>query len=212
MLEKITHYAVPSFCKAPEPAKQTNNELMPKAWESRYTELDVQDIYLIRQDTTGAYTPQGACTDGTYLYRALVSEDSQPTKLQKLELHSGNIIKESLTTSYGHANDMCYKDGKLFIAHSSSTNIVYEVDANTFELVATHELPLTIWGIDYDPVNHLFIFGGVGSAFFSVYYPDFSFMYRIKPSNAFTGMVRQGIHANSNYIFVALDNAYGANI
>lgn len=212
MLEKITHYAVPECCRAPQPATSKDSELVPKAWESRYTQLDVQDIHLLRQDTTGAYTPQGACTDGTYLYRALVSEDNQPTKLQKLELHSGNIVKESLTTSYGHANDMTYKDGKLFIAHSSSTNIVYEVDATTFELVATHELPLTIWGIAYDPVSKLFVFGGVGSAFFSVYYQDFDFMYRIKPANAFTGMVRQGIHADSNYIYVALDNAYGANI
>lgn len=210
MLEKITHYAVPACCNTPTAAPQRDE--IPKAWETRYDELEVSEAFLLREDITGAYTPQGACTDGTYIYRALVSEDALPTLMQKINLATGVIELEALNNSYGHANDMCYKDGKLFIAHSSSTNIVYEVDAATFNLIATHELPLTIWGISYDPVNDLFIFGGVGSAFFSVYYPNFDFMYRIKPQNAFYGMVRQGIHADKNYIYVALDNAYGAKI
>lgn len=206
MLEKITHYAIPSCCKA------QSEESSNATHESRYDELVISSANMLRYDVTGAYTPQGACTDGTYIYRALVKEDDEPTKLQKLELATGKLVKESTALSFGHANDMTYRQGKLYIAHSSSTSTVYEVDAESFELLATHSVPLTIWGIAYDPVNDLFVFGGVGSAYFSVYYPDFSFMYRIKPQNAFYGLVRQGLHADSNYIYVALDNAYGAVI
>lgn len=205
MIEKLEHYAIKCG------NAQKDYTTIPKAWEGRYDELAVNSSHLIRNDVTGLYTPQGATTDGEYIYRALVWEDAAPTLLQKISIETGEIVFQRADTSFGHANDMTYRHGKLYIAHSSSTSTVYEVDAESFELLATRELPLTIWGIAYEPVNDLFVFGGVGSAYFSVYYAsDFSFMYRIKPQNAFTGTVRQGIHADANYIYVALDNAYGA--
>lgn len=215
MIEKISHYSIPKSCPStgtscPLPALDLS-QYMPKVWESRYTELKLSETeHLLREDITGLYTPQGACTDGTYLYRALVASDESATWIQKISLETGDIVAESKAESYGHANDMTYRDGSLYIAHSSSTSTVYKINATTFALETIYNLPLTIWGIAYDPVNDLFVIGGVGSAFFSVYYPDFSFMYRIKPQNPFYGMVRQGIHADSNYIYVSLDNAYGA--
>lgn len=213
MIKKLNHYAIPSSCgcSACEDTSAASS-LMPRAWESRYTEITPTAADVLRHDTTGAYTPQGACTDGTYLYRCLVSADEAPTRLQKIELVSGNIILESSAASYGHANDMTYRDGYLYIAHSSSTSTVYKVDAATLKHVETFSVPLTIWGMAYCPENDLFVFGGVGSGYLSVYYPDFKFMYRIKPQNAFYGMVRQGIHADGNYIYIALDNAYGTNL
>lgn len=205
----LKHYAIPCSCDPVEDHGVDLSSVAPRAWFTNHDELVPSDAHLIRDDVTGLYTPQGACTDGAYIYRALVAEDDLPTKLQKIYLATGEIVKESTALSFGHANDMTYRQGKLYIAHSSSTSTVYEVDADTFELLATHEIPLKIWGIAYDPVNDLFVFGGVGSAYFSVYYPDFSFMYRIKPDNPYTGLVRQGIFADENYIYVALDNAYG---
>lgn len=215
-INKISHYAIPKNCTSSGSKCPLNNidlsGYMPKAWETRYAGVEVGEGVTLREDVTGSYTPQGATTDGVYLYRALVSEDDAPTWLQKIDMATGAVVIEKINRSYGHANDMCFAKGHLYIAHSSSTSTVYEVDPNTFDLIATHEVPLTIWGIDYDATNDLFIFGGVGSAYLSVYYSDFSFMYRIKPENPFTGMVRQGIHVDSNYIYVALDNAYGAVI
>lgn len=216
MIQKISHYAVPKKCGNSGSgcpfAGLDLSGLIPKAYEPRYDELPLDESALYREDVTGAYTPQGACTDGTYLYRALVSSDEAPTKIQKFDLASGALIHEATSVSFGHANDMTFAKGYLYIAHSSSTSTVYKVDPNTFSLVETFTVPLTIWGIAYEPVNDLFIFGGVGSAYLSVYYSDFSFMYRIKPQNAFTGSVRQGIACDSNYIYIALDNAYGTVI
>lgn len=209
MLEKINHYALEHGCGCAIDSDVPGSSSIPKGWESRYDEITPALSNIFREDVTGAYTPQGATTDGTYLYRALVSEDSEPTWVQKIELSTGKVVKESKSTSYGHANDLCYAKGFLYIAHSSSTNILYKVNPDTLALVETINLPVTIWGIDYCAEYDLFILGSVGSAYFSVYYSDFKFMYRIKPDNPYYGLVRQGIHCDSNYIYVSLDNAYG---
>lgn len=219
MIKPIKHYAIPPKCEndPPKTCPAVDNidlsHLTPKAWEPRYDELKLDELNQLRADITGTYTPQGGCTDGTFIYRALVEEDNLPTRLQKLDLQ-GTLIKEVANTSYGHANDMtyCSKDNLLYIAHSSSTDIVYKVDPTTLELVDTIRIGKTIWGIDYNPNYDLFVLGGVGDAYFSVYTYDFKFMYRIKPDSTFTGSVRQGLTCTDNYIFVNLDNAYGTVI
>lgn len=216
MIKKLNHYAIPKNCNGGSPSCPLAcidlASIMPKAWEPRYTEITPDVADLIRDDETGVYTPQGACTDGDYIYRALVADDDQPTKLQKISMFTGEIVKEVLDTSYLHANGMCFAKGFLYIAHSSSTSIVSKVDPNTLQEVEKFNVAGAIWGIAYNPDADLFIVGNVGAAYLSVYYNDFSFMYRIKPQNAFTGAVRQGIHADGNYIYIALDNAYGAVI
>lgn len=214
MIKPLKHYAIPPKCQNDNSGCPFNaDSYMPKAWEPRYDELVLDDSNMLRNDVTGAYTPQGGCTDGTYIYRALVSSDEQPTKLQKLDM-LGNVVLEVTNTAYGHANDMtyCSKDGLLYIAHSSSTSIVYKVNPSTLELVDTINIGKTIWGLDYNATYDLFVLGGVGDAYFSVYTYDFKFMYRIKPDSTFTGSVRQGLTCTDNYIFVALDNAYGTVI
>jgi len=215
-ISKINHYAIPKNCNPSSSGCPLHGmdltSLIPKEWENRYTEVQLTEADVYLDDITGAYTPQGACTDGTYLFRAMVSSDEAPTKLQKIELASGQIVLESTSTSYGHANDMTYAKGYLYIAHSSSTSILYKVDPATLTLVDTINLPVTIWGISYCAENDLFILGSVGSGYLSVYYPDFKFMYRIKPVNPFYGLVRQGIHCDKNYIYISLDNAYGTVI
>lgn len=210
-IEKLSHYAIPNSCGCSTPRPSIDPSLfIPKAWESRYAELAFDESHVLRDDITDGYTPQGATTDGTYIYRALVRADEDGTWLQKIRISDGVIVKESKAISFGHANDLCYAHGKIYIAHSASTSVVYVVNRETFALENAFNLPTTIWGIDYEPKTDLFILGTVGSGYLSVYYPDFKFMYRIKPANAFYGMVRQGIACDSNYIYISLDNAYGA--
>lgn len=208
-LEKIRHYAIPCGCATPT---DPGANMIPKAWEPRFDELTASEAFLLRSDVTGRYTPQGACFGGGYLYRALVAEDTEPTMIQKINPATGEIVKERTLDVLGHANDLTYVKGEVYVAHSASTSTIYALDGETLELKRTFSVPSTIWGIEYEPENDLFILGTVGSAYLSVYYPDFSFMYRIKPQNPFYGFVRQGIAADKNYIYVALDNAYGAVI
>ena len=208
----LKHYSIPAKCQADNTGCPFTN-MVSQAWEPRYAELKLADGDLLRDEEFGEYTPQGGCTDGTFIYRAFVKADEEPTILQKLTL-DGQLVLSVANTSYGHANDMtyCSKDGLLYIAHSSSTNIVYKVNPDTLALVDTINVGPTIWGIAYNEVDDVFVLGNVGAAYLSVYTYDFEFMYRIKPQNAFSGSVRQGITCDGNYIYVNLDNAYGTQI
>lgn len=182
---------------------------VPRAWLSRYTEVEINDNRLLREDITGAYTPQGGCVYDGYIFRALVKADDEPAKIQKIEISSGKIVKETEYT-VGHANDLFIKEGYLYVVHSSSTNIIYQFTLD-LEFLAVEQTGPTRWGQAYNSTDKIDVIGNVGSAYFSVY-KDGVFLYRIKPDNAFSGMVRQGIFCTDNYIGVVLDNAYGAVI
>lgn len=192
-----------------KPACSEPGDYVPKAWLTKYTEVSLPSEPF-RKDITGAYTPQGGCVHGPYIYRAMVKEDNEPAIIQKIRISDTTIVKE-ITYTVGHANDMFVKDDKLHILHSSSTNIVYEFTLD-LEFLAVEQSGPTRWGQAYNSVDKLQVIGTVGSAYFSVYYADGAFMYRIKPDNAFSGLVRQGIFCDENYIGVVLDNAYSANI
>ena len=178
-------------------------------WFTRYTELPLNQP--LRDDITGAYTPQGGCVHNGFIYRAMVKEDNEPAIIQKIRISDGVIVKENRNNPLGHANDMFVKNNVLHVLHSSSTNIVYRLDIDSLEILGTDSEGPTRWGQAYNAVDGLDVIGTVGSAYFSVY-NDGKFMYRNKPDNAFSGFVRQGIFCTENYIGVVLDNAYGAVI
>lgn len=187
-----------------------NDSELPKAWLTKYTDIKLADSEVIRNDITGAYTPQGGCVDGAYIYRALVKEDNEPAIIQKIRITDGAIVTET-TYTVGHANDMFVKDNVLHILHSSSTNIVYRFSIDKLEFMGVNQEGPTRWGQAYNPVDGVDVIGLVGSAYFTNYIGN-TFFYRNKPENAFSGLVRQGIFCNENYIGVVLDNSYGAVI
>lgn len=211
MIKKIENPYIPDEFNSSLGCCKKDSGSVPKSWLTKYTEIDLSEATTLRYDITGKYTPQGGCVSGAYIYRAMVREDHLPTILQKIRISDGSIVAERADHAYGHANDMFMKNGKLFILHSSSTNIVYEVNPNTLEYIAESNVGATRWGQAYNSVDGVDVVGTVGSAYFSVYLNG-EFMYRIKPDNAFSGLVRQGIFCTENYIGVVLDNAYGAAI
>ena len=208
MIEKIKNPYIPEDFDAGYAKCMQPSNSVPMSWLTKYTTVELPSNPL-RYDITGSYTPQGGCVDGLYIYRALVKEDNEPAILQKIRIIDGELVAERADRSYGHANDMFVKNGKLYILHSSSTNIVYEVNLDTLEYIQTITTGPTRWGQAYNSTDGLDVIGTVGSAYFSVY-NNGKFMYRIKPDNAYSGLVRQGIFCSDNYIGVALDNAYGA--
>lgn len=206
MIEKIKNPYIPKDYDPSTECCSKPSETPLKPWFTKYTEVKLNTP--LRGDITGGYTPQGGCVSGAYIYRAMVKEDDQPAIVQKIRITDGEIVAEN-NIVLGHANDMFMKEGFLYVVHSSSTNIVYKLDPNTLDMIAVEQSGPTRWGQAYNPVDKLDVIGTVGSAYFSVY-NNGSFMYRIKPDNAFSGLVRQGIFCTDNYIGVVLDNAYGA--
>lgn len=209
MIEKIKNPYIPeTFDGSTNYNCCAKNENDMSAWFTRYTEIELNEP--LRYDVTGAYTPQGGCVDGAYIYRAMVKADDEPAIVQKIRITDGTIVAEN-SLVLGHANDMFVKNGLLHVLHSSSTSTVYTLDMTTLEMVAVDNTGPTRWGQAYNNTDQLDVIGTVGSAYFSVY-RNGSFMYRIKPDNAFSGMVRQGVFCDDNYIAVVLDNTYGAVI
>lgn len=210
MIEKIKNPYIPKeFNGSLDCCCEKDSEGVPKAWLTKYIDVKLTDSDILRDDITGAYTPQGGCVYGAYIYRALVKEDDEPAIIQKIRITDGQIVAETNARAYGHANDMFVKGGILCVLHSSSTNILYRLNLETLEYIDTLTEGPTRWGQAFNGVDNIDVIGTVGSAYFSVY-NNGSFMYRIKPENAFSGLVRQGIFADDNYIGVVLDNHYGA--
>lgn len=208
-IEKIKNPYIPDTFDGSLECCSKASESNVSEWLTRYTELKLNDP--LRDDITGAYTPQGGCVHNGFIYRAMVKEDNEPAIIQKIRISDGVIVKENRSNPLGHANDMFVKNNVLHVLHSSSTNIVYRLDLDSLEILGTDATGPTRWGQAYNPVDDLDVIGTVGSAYFSIY-NDGKFMYRNKPDNAFSGFVRQGIFCTENYIGVVLDNAYGAVI
>lgn len=208
MIEKIKNPYIPETFDGSLSCCSKPSESALKYWFTKYTEIALNDAKTLRDDITGAYTPQGGCVDNGYIYRAMVKEDNEPAIIQKIRITDGEIVKETNDRAYGHANDLFIKDGFLYVLHSSSTNILYKLNSETLEYIETITNGPTRWGQAYNKTDGIDVIGTVGSAYFSVYL-DGSFLYRIKPDNAFSGLVRQGIFCSDNYIAVVLDNAYG---
>lgn len=196
-------------CKSP--AVPECDESVPKSWLVKYDELKFTDANVFRNDITGAFTPQGGCSDGTYIYRALVQDNGANTKLQKIEIATGNIVLEKENTSYTHANDICYcsKDGYLYIAHANVTSICSRVNRDTLEEVNRFDIGGDTWGISYNAHDDVFIVGVTGATYLSVYSYDWVFIYRLKMQNNYSSFVKQGISCSPYYIFIGLDNRYG---
>jgi len=219
-IRTIKHYAIPPKCKVCKPVDCPAETILqdidlskyiPKAWEVRYDELKVEYGTVLRDDVTGAFTPQGACSDGRYIYRALVQDNNASTKLQKIDMYSGKILLEKENTSYTHANDMtyCSKDGYIYIAHANVTSWCSRVDPNTLEEVNRFDIGGDTWGISYNAHDNVFVVGVTGATYLSVYSYDWVFIYRIKLHNNYSTLVKQGLWCNQFYIFAGLDNRYG---
>lgn len=205
VIKALRHYAIPPKNQAGVCCDGEENVdlsgLVPKTWLPNYDELIHTELLSSQPD---GLTCQGGCTDGEYLYRALINSNDDLTRLEKLDLNTGQVILTVTNHSYTHANDMCYcsKDGYLYIAHGSeNNNKISRVNRNTLEYVDTITIGSGIWSIAYNEVDDLFIVGISGSYYFTVYNYDWQLIYRLKPENVPSGYVKQSIHCDDNYIY-----------
>lgn len=116
---------------------------------------------------TGGY-PQGACTDGTYLYQAIPSKvkkvgERQADILYKIELSSWEVVAKSDWLGLDHANDLTYnsKTGQLVVAHHSGSTgaekLISFVDPETLTLIETRELEMGLGNIAYNETRDQYV-------------------------------------------------------
>ena len=80
---------------------------------------------------------QGACSDGKYIYMAFERKKSsrhqRAVKIVKLDPRSWKVVRISGVLKIGHANDMTYREGNLYITHSAGKRVIHCVDAVTLK-------------------------------------------------------------------------------
>lgn len=83
---------------------------------------------------------QGACTDGTYAYCAMIDKTNEKAgrgKIVKLRLSDGRIVKVSGYVKFDHANDMTYNSraGQLAVVHCTTHKMrISTIDPNTLTI------------------------------------------------------------------------------
>ena len=77
----------------------------------------------------GYTVPQGACSDGKYIY--IVVEKKKPQGCKVIKVLGTKVVKVSRRLKVGHGNDICYRDGILYITHSKGKKVIHRVDAKT---------------------------------------------------------------------------------
>lgn len=145
-------------------------------------------------------TVQGACTDGRYAYFA-VQQGS--TTILKYDMNSWELEdKRDNMGILGHANDMTYnpKRNWILVANNGPNyDMLYALNPDTLEVVATVTLKLDVYSVAYNPERDIYIVGITGGYDFAVLNNKFKMVKRYKGRE--TPYTRQGCDCDENYIY-----------
>ena len=103
--------------------------------DSKKRRIDIRDL---AGDSLKHFTvTQGACSDGAYIYMAFEqkAKEGRPHRIKIVKFcpATKKIIKVSSAMNLGHANDMTYHDGKLYITHSKGLMAIHTVFAKSLK-------------------------------------------------------------------------------
>ncbi len=157
---------------------------------------------------TAGYDAVGSgCSDGTYLYVAIVNNEQNYTTtaiLQKIDLTDGSVIQTSVPLPLAHCNDMCYNPHtNEIIAAPMVTNEsnLYVIDPNTLTLKETVEVPFeahTLYDITYNPVLRQYVVLANGK--FHITDDDFRLLKSVAYSFPKDTLTAQGVHCTEDYV------------
>lgn len=81
--------------------------------------------------------PQGACTDGTYIYIVFEQKKKKGRphriKIVKLDAKTMKVVKVSGALKLGHANDLCVRNGIIYATHSAGAKTIHRVTAKSLK-------------------------------------------------------------------------------
>lgn len=81
--------------------------------------------------------PQGACSDGKYIYVVFERKKPHACKIVKIRMSDLKIVKVSKPLHVGHGNDITYHNGCLYITYSKGKSIVSVVNAKSLKKSGT---------------------------------------------------------------------------
>ncbi len=119
--------------------------------------------------STGKRALQGACSDGTYLYYTVTTNnDSDNTYVYKLDIATKTVVKTVNDHSYTHANGMTYHDGYLYI---NGDTVIHKINADTLAYDSTIDMSSLSTSIkDFDIISSIAYNDSIGK--FVIRYKD----------------------------------------
>ena len=162
--------------------------------------LEIKEHIEYDADMNDYATVQGACTDGRYAYFA-VQQGS--TTILKYDTETWELVdsKENMSV-LGHANDMTYnpKRNWILVANNGPNyNMLYALDPDTLDVVATVTLKLDVYSVAYNPEKDIYVVGITGGYDFAILNSKFKQIKRYKGKE--TPYTRQGGDCDENYIY-----------
>lgn len=173
-------------------------------------------LYSIAAPAEGMTTPQGGCTDGTYMYQLFIRRDwdndekNNIDRIVKTELATGKVVGVSGDLSLNHGNDITYnpQQNVLLVVHNNPyRNKVSLINPDTLELIETKTLKFQIYSIDYNATHDRYVVGLSGGQTFRFLDADLQ-MIELKgvypPTQRTKDCITQGVACDDDFIYFVL--------
>lgn len=147
---------------------------------------------------------QGAATDGTYAYFVLENQDQGLGSIWKVSLADWRVVDCAFELPIDHGNDMTYNPntGLLVVVHNKPNyDTISMVDPQTLTVVDSRVLPYRMYGIAYSAERDQYAIGLSGS--YDMVILDGEFNEVARYSGVDSGLVRQGMDCDENFIYFA---------
>lgn len=170
--------------------------------------INSEDSYTTRQDklfsipsTDGYSIHQGGCTDGKYLYMAMVRKNTD-CYIYKYDLTTYAEVARSAPLQLDHANDICYNPdtGMLVVVHNApNRNKISFIDPETLTLVDSKIIKFEIFSIAYCQERQQYVIGLSYGQNYAILDSDFN---RVKYCTVTsTGYTTQGMECDNDFIY-----------
>ena len=153
---------------------------------------------------------QGGCTDGTYYYYFMITEDSSKCVILKYDIANQTMVSKSEELDLGHANDAAYNPNNqtIAVADCKGKNIIHILDAQTLKLKETKNLGSEVTAsITYDNIYQQYLVVGYQNNYVYVYDNDFNYVKTITSFGVSQGIYdgeysMQGVLTDGIYLYI----------
>lgn len=156
---------------------------------------------------------QGGCTDGTYYYCFMVTNDSESQQderkrrcvILKYDLATQNLVKVSAEMNLHHANDAAYNPNNNTIL-LSGIGTFFVIDPETLTVIKTVSIPPNAGSVAYNAEQRMYI--TADRSYFYFYDENYELVKQLAITNLFTDygeasqyQATQGMTCDDKYIY-----------
>lgn len=157
---------------------------------------------------------QGGCIVDGYLYQGFIDANGETelinkSVIQKIDINTGMVVKESEELQLAHTNDITYnsKLGCLVVVQNQpvANRLVY-IDIDTLEVKDQLAIDYFMFAIDYHAGTDQYVIGQTQGKTFRILDSRFNAISEIYKPNSAAGGTTQGMAVDDNYIYFVFYN------